>query len=165
LAQTSIDFGAIGRVSPYAELVDVRLTEVSAKCSPVDIAGALNAEVSNKCSVLSNENAILKVSCEYHFTGSSAQPKLVDIAITYIVSYSLNSPQPLADADIAQFAAANGTLHSWPFIREFLHSLTSRMGIPPFKLGVMHFVPMPTPTPPQPANAMEATKAEKPSSQ
>jgi hypothetical protein len=36
------------------------------------------------------------------------------------------------------------------------------MGIPPFKLGVMHFVPMPMPQ--QPANATEA-KAEKPTAQ
>jgi hypothetical protein len=83
----------------------------------------------------------------------------VDIEIAYLVTYTLNSPQELAQDDLAQFAEANGILHSWSFVREFLHSLTYRMGFPPFKLGVMHFAPKPKPKPepkPQPKSQSEA---------
>lgn len=117
---------------------------VSARCNAQELVGPLDAKFSHKCSVASNDNAVLKVLCEYSFMGAG-EPKLVDIAITYLVTYALSSPQPLAAADVEQFSTANGTLHSWPFVRELLHSLTLRMGIPAFKLGVMHFVPMPVP--------------------
>jgi hypothetical protein len=90
---------------------------------------------------------MLSVACEYRFAGNApTKAKVVEITIKYLVSYSFNTAQPLAESDVAQFAMANGTLHSWPFVREFLYALTSRMGVAPFKLGVMHFVPMPAKT-------------------
>jgi hypothetical protein len=53
----------------------------------------------------------------------------------------LRGTEPLADEDVAQFALSNGTLHSWPFVRELLYALTSRIGYPPYTLGVVHFRP------------------------
>jgi preprotein translocase subunit SecB len=145
------DFAAIGRVSRYAELKDIRVTDVSAKCDP-KYAAPLEAEFSHHCVALGNENGALDVSCEYRFTGKAAQTTIVEVVIKYLVTYAMSAaPEPLPKEDIDQFAAANGTLHSWPFVREFLHSITSRMGIPPFTLGVMHFVPTPAPQQPQPA--------------
>jgi hypothetical protein len=146
LAQTPIDFAAVGRVSACAELKDIRLTEVSAKCD-LEVSGPLTPEVSNNCSVILHNDTVLNVACEYRFAGNSpSKPKLVEIVITYLVSYALSAPGPLTDGDIAHFATGNGTLHTWPFVREFLYTLTSRMGVAPFKLGVMHFVPMPVKT-------------------
>jgi preprotein translocase subunit SecB len=78
--------------------------------------------------------------------------------------YALKSKEPLADEDVAQFADANSTLHSWPFVREFLNTLTSRMGFPPFTLGVMHFVPM-KPAPEKKDTQTETPKTEESVSQ
>ena len=91
--------------------------------------------------------------------GNAAQTKIVDIEIKYLLTYAINSPEPLSETDITQFANGNGTLHSWPFVREFLYSMTSRMGVPAFKLGVMHFVPTqqtPAATPEQPTTLQNA---------
>jgi len=140
LAVATVDFAAVARVSQYAELKEIRVVDVSAKCDP-KYAAPLESEFSHECLVVGNENGALDISCQYRFTGNAAQTKIVDIEIKYLLTYAISSPEPLSKEDITQFANGNGTLHSWPFVREFLHSLTSRMGIPPFKLGVMHFVP------------------------
>ena len=42
--------------------------------------------------------------------------------------------------DLSQFAQANGAYHSWPFVRETIYGLTSRMGFPPYTLPVLSFV-------------------------
>ena len=141
MTQATVDFAAVGRVSRYSELKDIRLIEVSAKCDP-NSSGPLVPEFSNASSVLRRDSEILEISCSYRFVGRTAETEAIVVGISYLLSYSLKSPEPLADDDVVQFASANGTLHSWPFVREFLHALTSRMGFPPFTLGVMHFVPM-----------------------
>ena len=141
MAQATVDFAAVARVSRYSELKDVRLTDVTGKCDPSS-TGALSPDFSHDTKVLKRDGESLEVSCGYHFVGRTADKQAIDISITYLVTYALKSKEPLADDDVSQFAASNGTLHSWPFVREFLHSLTSRMEFPPFTLGVMHFVPM-----------------------
>jgi preprotein translocase subunit SecB len=143
---TTVDFAAVARVSRYSELKDIRLTEVSAKCDPKSV-GALKPEFSHSSSLAGHTDESIEVSCAYHFVGRTAETQAIDVSITYLVIYTLKAKEPIADEDIAQFAASNGTLHSWPFVREFLHGLTSRMGFPPFKLGVMHFVPLKPPKP------------------
>jgi len=158
LAVATIDFAAVARVSRYAELKDIRVTDVSAKCDPKYTA-PLEAEFSHESSVVGSEIGSLDISCQYRFAGSAAQRKIIEIEIKYLLTYALSAPEPLAKDDLDQFAFGNGTLHSWPFVREFLHSLTSRMGVPAFKLGVMHFVPT-TPAP-QPAAVAQTAPPEK----
>lgn len=140
---TTVDFSAVARVSRYAELKDVRLINVLADCDPKSTPGPLDAEFSHESSISGRESELLQVVSSYQFNGRSGSAQFINIAIKYLVSYSLNAPstEPLAEEDVSQFAMANATLHSWPFVRETLHSLTYKMGFPPFKLGVMHFVP------------------------
>ena len=140
MAVATVDFAAVASVSQHAELKNIRLVEAFAKCDPTYTA-PLEPEFSHECSVVGNQDGMLHISCRYHFSGKAAQVKIVDIEISYLLTYAITSPQPLLEADLNQFANGNGTLHSWPFVREFLNSLTSRMGVPPFTLGVMHFVP------------------------
>jgi len=156
LSQATVDFAAVARVSRFTELKDIRLTDVSAKSDPKIIAAPLESEFTQESSVVGRDSESLEVSCAYHFVGRSAGEQAISIDITYLVQYALTAKEPLADEDVSQFAVANSTLHSWPFVREFLHGLTSRMGFPPFKLGVMHFVPM------KPAPAKEDAKEETP---
>ncbi len=140
LTQATVDLAAVGRVSKYIELKDIRVVDVSAKAGH-NVVGPLEADFKLNCSIANRGDDSLEVRCDYQFVGRTAETPVVDIAIGYLVLYSLNATEALSEADVNHFANANGTLHSWPFVREFLASLTSRMGFPPFKLGVMHFVP------------------------
>jgi preprotein translocase subunit SecB len=141
LAQaTTIDFAAVGRVSTFAELKNVRLVQLSAICDPSAV-GPVEAEFSNTASVTNFSGDVLDVACEYRFVAKLAQATAIEIVIRYLVTYAMTASSPLAESDLAEFARGNGVLHSWPFVREVLNSTTLRMGFPPFTLGVMHFVP------------------------
>jgi hypothetical protein len=70
--------------------------------------------------------------------------------LKYLILYSLSGDDPVSDEDLAHFAFANGTYHSWPFVRQFLFGLTSQMGYPPYTLPVFKFNPKPKPSETQP---------------
>ena len=158
----TVDFAAVGRVSKFAELEDIRLIEVLAKSDP-SASGTLEATFAHDSKISNRGDEFLEVKADYHFTGRSAEADVINIGITYLVRYSLKSPEPLAEADLAEFATSNPVLHSWPFVREFLNSLTSRMGFPAFKLGVLHFVPQ-KPAPNKTVS-QESQNAEPPTAQ
>lgn len=142
MAETLVDFAAVGRVAARVELKGIRLTDVSAKCDP-KIKGALEPTVNLGCKIVGRENNALEISCDYRFTARAADAQVAEAAITYLLVYQVNGSEPLKEEDLAEFAVANGTLHSWPFVREFLYGLTSRMGYPPYMLPVFHFKPKP----------------------
>jgi preprotein translocase subunit SecB len=80
------------------------------------------------------------VICDYTFTAHANQIQAVESRIKYLLEYEIGggAEAPSAD-DVAEFARANGALNSWPFVRELLYGLTSRLGYPPFTLPLMHF--------------------------
>ena len=143
--ETTVDFAAVARVSKRTELKDIRLTEMSAKCNP-KIPGPLEPKLDLECAVSSRDASTLEIVCNYQFVVRSVQTQLesdstqvAEAAIKYLLFYELHGTEPLAEDDLAQFALGNGTLHSWPFVRELLYELTSRMGYPPYTLPVVHF--------------------------
>lgn len=140
--ETSVDFAAVGRISKFAELENIRLTSITAKCNPT-ASGPLQAEFKHDCVVANRTASALEVEAIYHFIGRSGDHLSVEINATYLIAYAMKTTETLADSDISEFAFANGKSHSWPYMRELLHGMTSRMGLPQFTLGVMHFVPKP----------------------
>jgi preprotein translocase subunit SecB len=142
LPEKVVDFAAAGRVAKRVELKAVRVTEVSAKCDP-KIKGPLEATLDLECAVIGRESSALEVACDYRFTAHTPEAQAAEAAIKYLLVYEIQGGEPLADEDIAEFAVANGTLHSWPFAREFLYGLTSKMGYFPYTLATFHFKPKP----------------------
>ena len=165
MPQATADFAAVGRVARRAEFKGIRMTEVSAKCDP-SISAPLEPTVTVECSVGHRDPNSLEVLCTCNFVARSTQSEVAQATVKYLLAYEIQGSEPLADGDIAEFAAANGVLHSWPFLREFLHGLTSRMGYPALALPVFHFVPKPKEnkepsqkTPAKPAVAPAGSKA------
>jgi len=128
--ESAIDFAAVGRVAKVVELKSVRLTEISARCAPL-VQGTLVPFVDLKCIPGTLRTSTLEVICDYTFTADAEEVQAVESKIRYLLLYEIaegvESPAP---DDLAEFARANGTLNSWPFVREVLYGLTSRMGYP-----------------------------------
>ncbi len=145
MAERPVDFAALGRVSSRAELKTIRLTEVTARCDPKTPSGStvFEAKLTNDCQVVGRERGALQVACNYRFTVQIAEAPIAQAMIKYLLDYDLRGIEPIAAEDIEEFAFANGTLHSWPFVREFIYGLTVKMGYPPYTLPVVHFVPKP----------------------
>jgi preprotein translocase subunit SecB len=138
LPEKVVDFAAVGRISQRVELKTVRLMEMIAKCVSKAV-GPLEAKLESNCSVLTNEKETLEVLCDYKFSAHAAEREIASALVKYVVSYELRGEDPVSEEDLAEFALANGTSHSWPFVRECIYSLTSRMGYPPYTLPVVHF--------------------------
>ena len=134
-----VDFAAVARISKHIELKGVRLIQITAKCDP-KVYGTLEPSVDVSCAVATHTDSALEVSCDYTFNVSSSDAPVADAEISYLLNYEIQgSPEKFDGSDVAEFARANGALHSWPFVRELLYGLTSRMGYPPYTLPVMHF--------------------------
>jgi preprotein translocase subunit SecB len=142
LFDRAVDFAAVGRVSHRIELKTVRLMEIAAKCVSKAI-GPLEAKLESNCSVLTKENEVLEILCDYKFSAHTAGVEIASALVKYVVSYELSGSDPVNEGDLAEFTTANGIAHSWPFMRECIYSLTSNMGYPPYTLPVVHFRPKP----------------------
>ena len=137
--EKTVDFAAVGRVAKRVELKGVRLAAINAKCAPDILSSSLMPSVGLDCRLGKHESKILEVVCDYTFSALSAESKAIESNITYLLIYEISGGESPSPTDLAEFARANGALHSWPFVRELLYGLTSRMGYPPFTLPVMHF--------------------------
>ena len=138
--EKTVDFAAIGRVAKRSELKSLRLISISSKCDKT-VMGTLVPSIELNCSPGVLENSTLEVTCEYSFTAHSSAVEAVSATIVYLLTYEITGGESPNPDDLAEFARANGTLNSWPFIREVLFGLTSRMGFPPYTLPLMHFNP------------------------
>ncbi len=142
LAEKLIDFAAAGRVANRVELKDIRVVDVSAKCDP-KVRGTLEPNLNVECKVAGREGGALEIACDYQFNARVGEAQVAEAVIKYLLMYEIKGSEPVIEEDLAEFAVGNGTLHSWPFVREFLHGLTSKMGYPPYTLPVFHFKPKP----------------------
>jgi preprotein translocase subunit SecB len=137
--ERAVDLAAVGRVAKRVELKGVRLAAINAKCAPEVLSSSLMPSVELDCKLGKHGENSLEVVCDYTFIAQAEQTKAIESSITYLLVYEVSGVESPSESDLAEFARANGALHSWPFVRELLYGLTSRMGYPPFTLPVMHF--------------------------
>lgn len=150
----TVDFAAVGRVAKQVELKAVRLAKISGSCMP-EVSGSLVPDIDLDCKVGNHAGGSLQVLCEYKFIAHANSEKAIESVITYLLEYDIAENANPAAEDLAEFARANGALHSWPFVREVLYGLTSRMGYPPYTLPLMHFNTHKAQAPSEPAVSTE----------
>ena len=143
----AVDMVAVARVSRRIDLRAVRLAEIHATLkSDVALQDSLKPSFEHSCVPTKVENGEIEVACSYSFKVRSSNIKVAEANILYHLTYKLFGDDPADESDIEQFAHANGAYHSWPFVRETLNSLTSKMGLPPYNLPVLSFRPKPKPS-------------------
>jgi hypothetical protein len=170
-ARPPLDFQAIARVARWMELREIRLAEISASGAPRP-RKPLEPKVTHDCIATRREGKELEVTCSYRFTVHTAardeekpatKKEIATADFKYVILYDVQTDESFSDVDIQQFAYANGTYHSWPFVRQLLFDLTSRMGYQPFSLPTFRFNPKPPPkAPPEPLREPSATKSSPP---
>jgi hypothetical protein len=159
VVRSTVDMRAVGRVASRVDVTEVRLVEVSAMRTD-KVGGTLEPIIQHAHSPLGCEGGSIRIQSRYEFKVDLADTPAFTVTAVYHLFYALSGDEPVADDDLKQFAAANGAYHSWPFVRELLFSMSSRMGLPAFTLPVMSFMPprpakpaappQPQPTPTQP---------------
>lgn len=77
-------------------------------------------------------------SLEYRFSSKDSDDQLVlDGTVELSVLYQLPGDRELNDDYLTAFGEISVLFTAYPYLREILHSLTGRMGLPPLILDVM----------------------------
>jgi len=80
------------------------------------------------------------ISFALHAFGEGDEQKeenaFLDIDATFLLLYSIAGTEGLDDEALSGFAYLNGTYNAWPYWREFVQSMTSRMELPPLTIPV-----------------------------
>ncbi len=82
------------------------------------------------------------------------------IAATFLLLYSIKDADDLSDDAFRSFAELNGTYNAWPYWREFVQSMTTRMDLPTLTIPVFRLPCAPAELP-----SAQETPAETPSAQ
>ncbi len=138
-------------MAQYAELQDIVMEECSARIleprenwediddSNIDAVTTTTTESEYD---LDDQLFWVTVNCDVLFVKDLGKllkkKKVLSIKVSYVLTYSYSieggpSPKKLNDY-IAAFGGINGVLNAWPYLREFVQSTTTRMGLPPFFL-------------------------------
>jgi preprotein translocase subunit SecB len=153
-----LDLKAVARVARFVDVEEIRLAEISGNSSPQLPKAQLVPHVEHECVPSRYAGKELEVSCSYRFTARSGDAEIGKLQFKYVIVYSIETDEKFAEEDVRQFAFANGTYHSWPFVRQLLFDLTSKMGYPAFTLPTFRFNPKP-PDKKEPAQAEAASAA------
>ncbi len=143
------------RIVENTELADIRLLSFS--CEQNLQEGERPKHIDNKLDVeigLSDDLKRIRIICRLTLTAKndidSDEKSRFCVQATYRVMYKCAKAERPADEDLVAFGQATGMLNIWPFWREFVHSSTSRMGLPPLTLPLFRFGDMLIPRLPKP---------------
>ncbi len=143
MTTSAIDLAAASRVSRRVELRSIHLSEIHGICHAPARGKQLIPSYEQDCLPTKVEGDVIEVTCTYKFKVKSSDALLAEATLGYVVVYKVIGDEEPARDDVEHFARANGAYHTWPFVRESLFSLTSRMGYPPYTLPVLSFMPKP----------------------
>jgi len=103
----------------------------------------LQADLDHDCEARKLDNpTLVEVVCRYNFRVRTGDLEIALASFNYSILYEVAAgDEAVLDQDLGDFAYANGTYHSWPFVRQLLFDLTARMGYPPYSLPALKFNP------------------------
>jgi hypothetical protein len=136
----NFDMAAVSRVASRVELRGIRLVDLSVVTKKlVDFGTPLEPSFETDCVPGVAESGHINVDCNFSFFIHSKGEEVSEAKIKYLIHYRLKGEGVPSAQDVEAFAAVNGAYHAWPFVRELIFSLTSRMGFQGFTLPVLSF--------------------------
>ena len=146
-----ISLASAVKVADRVDLQSVKLLACNCKQKPKRPSGRKAfAMEGNARFEVDKEKNLIKVFIRFVLNafGEEVEPKkensFLNIEATFLLLYSINSVKDLDDAAFSSFAEMNGTYNAWPYWREFVQSITSRMELPHLTLPVFRIAPAPS---------------------
>jgi preprotein translocase subunit SecB len=101
---------------------------------PVRLSAELDSEVEHKDSAGVDFAVTLRVACHDQLT--------FHIEATFLARYRFaDQARPASKIEIEAFRKGHAVLVAWPYIREFVQTIASRMGFPTEPLPLLRLVP------------------------
>lgn len=143
---------AAAAVARLAELSDVRTSKVSAQlCVELEEildrtctirtesgGGYTFAESTNRLTVQIPASVTIFESADEPDSPEQVGRALVKIEAIFVLTYEIGAAPPTQERDryFGAFAALNGTYNAWPYLRELVQSMLTRLGLPGLALPV-----------------------------
>ncbi len=130
-------------VSERVEIEDVKLLQSKCHYHPTGekLPDKLNVEFHVKTNA-DQASLSIHVVVGFRLTGifEGASPKdepLLEIEAKFLLLYRVSSLEGLSHRNLKAFGELNGLYNAYPYLREFVQSTTSRMGLPPLVIPVL----------------------------
>lgn len=122
---TTADARRVSRVVPFVSLQQVILTEVTAKRADQVPAQSVPFNMNAAGAKNLSEG---RLDVRVRLTFATREPAL-EITAVFALVYALS--KPISDDDARAFAQLNAIFNAWPYWRELVQSIATRMGLPP----------------------------------
>lgn len=134
-----IDFKVVARVADKVDLKDIYLLEANIKSNTEERdPRKASLELSFGSEILPQESGDnLAVQCNFlvvAFPKDDPEKIFMNIEAAFVVDYLLASPDEFIQSDLEMFARINPIYNTWPYWREFVQNITTRMGFPALKI-------------------------------
>ncbi len=147
-AAENLDMEVVARVARKATLEEIYL--VGAKVERVDplVLPSETLSLNHKCSTktlsFEDDKNILPVLCNFGvaaFNKKSPDKIVMSIEASFCVSYVIEPISDFDPNDIEQFSKINPVYNVWAYWREFVQSMTTRMGFSVLTIPLLKIVP------------------------
>lgn len=122
------------------ELEEIFLQGLKAKRFEIIPTGSANVNISTHFALSERQTdgiiALAQFKVEIN-NSEEGQTTPFFIHADFILRYSFPKGLEVADEVIKQFINRNVPLNSWPYARELISSITTRMGLPPLVIGTL----------------------------
>ncbi|MEJ5328605.1 MAG: hypothetical protein WHT07_00435 [Desulfobaccales bacterium] len=166
----NLDMEAVARVARAVELREIHLLRAAvSRPGPEPVQGrlVLDFDCSTRLLEAVEGDHLLPVACDFSLTARNEeepQREVMRVEATFLVSYEVAHPENLSMDDLHHFARINPLYNAWSYWREFVHSMTTRMGLPPLLVPLLKIGPRKAPAPPPPAEKKRRGRQTKASS-
>jgi len=119
------------------DLKNIFLKSCSCELEREKVSPDTKVNISDTALILKQEKDYLEILHSYIFEAMSQQKKerFLIIKCEYILEYA--AAKEITNSFFDIFKRTSLLLNSWPFFREFVNNITSRMYIPPFTLPLI----------------------------
>lgn len=149
--KNGINIASAVKVADRVDLQSVKLLECDCRQQPISPKGkkAFDIEEAARFEINQEENIIgVFIQFALNAFGEGVEHKkensFLNIRTTFLLLYKINSMEGLDDTAFRSFAELNGTYNAWPYWREFVQSITSRMELPTLTIPVFRISSLPS---------------------
>jgi hypothetical protein len=133
-----------GRVAAGVELRNILLIEGKAALAPKFVESGCqipkagwSVQVAHRGKFTIHKQKTLRTIMQFKFSATEKKSKgkpLLVIAATFIAEYEMAEGFHPSDENLNAFVNTNAVFNCWPYWREYVHSTTARMNLPPLTL-------------------------------
>lgn len=137
---SDVDYELACSVSKRVNLIDVRLEKSECFQKPNRAKSIIDIDIECEVGFHANpESNVLVVVPQFIINGYLDEKKDeadFNINATFVLIYRIDSWDGLESSNFDAFANSNGVYNAWPYWREYVQNITSRMGLPPLTIPV-----------------------------